>query len=196
MDYWVLALLLLALGMALAVLEVFFVSGGLLGILCVAAMVTAVVFGFQDGQAWGFGILATAIVGVPIVVVVALNVLPNTPFGRKIILDAPTSQDVLPEDRRQASLKDLVGRTGRAKSKMLPAGVVKIGTRTIDAVTEGMAAEPGQPGRVIEVRGNRVVVRLIDESELEPPPSASDPLDRPIDQIAADPFDDSGPPSA
>ncbi|MBN2022942.1 MAG: hypothetical protein JW809_09110 [Pirellulales bacterium] len=195
MDYWAIALLVLALSMAVAVLEVFFPSGGLLAFLCVALMITSIVLGFQSSTAWGFGILSTAIVGLPITVMIALNLLPNTPFGRKIILDAPTPKDVLPDDGRQESLKSLVGRTGRAKSRMLPAGVVKIGGRTIDAVTEGVPAEPGQAVRVIEVRGNRVLVRLISESELAPEPSAHDPLDRPIDQIAADPFDDSNPPA-
>ena len=45
--------------------------------------------------------------------------------------------------------------------------------------------------RVVEVRANRVVVRpLTDET---PSPSAKDPLRRPIDSIADDPFEEEPP---
>ena len=53
MDYWALALLLLTLGLGLAVLEVFFPSGGILGFLCIASIVAAVVLGFKSGPGMG-----------------------------------------------------------------------------------------------------------------------------------------------
>ena len=53
MDYWALALLLLTLGLGLAILRGFFPSGGILGFLCIASIVAAVVLGFKSGPAWG-----------------------------------------------------------------------------------------------------------------------------------------------
>jgi membrane-bound serine protease (ClpP class) len=184
--YWALALLLLSLGLGLAILEVFFPSGGILGFLSFTAIVSSIVVAFWSGAAVGMAVLAAAIVGLPVVVVAALHWLPDTPVGRMMLLKVPTSEDVLPDSPKQRGLRDLIGRTGRAKSKMLPAGAVRIDGRTIDAVSEGMAVEPGQTVRVIEVRGNRVVVRPVDEDE-EPP--EDDPLSRPIDSLGPDPFD-------
>ena len=190
MDPWALALILLTLGLGLAILEVFFPSGGILGFLCVTSIVAAVVVGFQSGVGAGIGILLTALIGLPSVIVLALNWLPDTPVGRQIILKVPTSEEVLPDDEKRRSLKSLIGQVGKAKSKMLPAGAVKIDGRTIDAVSEGMAVEPGELVRVIQVRGNHVVVRPLDEDEILPKPDEKDPLSRPIESLGLEPFDE------
>lgn len=198
MDYWALALVLLTLGLGLAICEVFFPSGGILGFLCFASIIGAIVVGFQSGTGVGIAVLLTALVGLPTVIVVALNWLPETPVGRQIILQVPTSQDVLPDDEEKRSLKALLGHVGQAKCTMMPAGIVKIDGRTIDAVSEGMAVDEGQYVRVMEVRGNRVVVRPLDRNELppEPEPNPNDPLSRPIESLGLEPFDEEGGSSA
>jgi membrane-bound ClpP family serine protease len=197
MDYWALALLLLTLGLGLAILEVFFPSGGILGFLCIVSTVAAVVLGFKSGPGMGVLILLTAVIGLPVVVVAALNWLPETPFGRQLILKVPVSDDVLPVDEEKENLKALVGRIGQARCRMLPAGAIKIDGRTIDAVSEGMVVEEGQRVRVMQVRGNRVVVRPVDDDESPPPADTGDPLSRPIDSLGLDhPFDSDEPSSA
>jgi len=188
-EIWVLSLLLLAAGLGLVVLEIFFPSGGILGFLCFCSIVGSIILGFQSSMGMGIGVLVTALVGVPVVIVLALEWLPRTSMGRKFILPAPTSEEVLPDDPKLRSLKDLVGKAGRAKSKMLPAGVVKIEGRTVDCVSQGMAIEPGTWVRVVEVRGNRVVVRPLDKGEMPEAAKADDPLSQPIDSVAIDPFD-------
>ena len=186
---WAWAILLLVVGLAVALLEVFIPSGGILSVLSGASIVAAIVVGFGDPRPWvGFAILATAAVGLPTVVVLALRWWPSTPFGRRVLLRVPRGEDVLPDSPRQRSLKELIDRVGYAKSRMLPSGAVTVDGRTIDAVSEGMPIEPGQRVRVIEVHGNRVVVRPVDD---EPPSEADpDPLARPIDTVSSDPFED------
>ena len=95
---------------------------------------------------------------------------------------------MLPDDPALRNLKDLVGKEGRAKCKMLPGGVVVIDGHTVEAVSEGVPIEAGQPVRVIAVRANRAVVRPV-EAEM-PSPTAEDPLQRPIDAVSPDPFGD------
>jgi membrane-bound serine protease (ClpP class) len=119
-------------------------------------------------------------------VILALKWLPRTAMGRRVLLTAPKSEDVLPEDQRREWLRSRVGQVAVAKCKMLPAGAIILDGRTVDAVSEGMPIEAGQKVRVIEVRGNRVVVRAIEEET--PTASAEDPLRRPIDSVAPDPF--------
>jgi len=186
---WAWAVLLLLIGMALAVLEIFLPSGGILGFLAFCAIVAAVVLGFvQGGPVVGFIILAIAMFGVPLVVILALKWWPLTPMGRRMLLDPSDQDEILPDDANRRFLKELKGRVGVAKSKMLPSGAVSIDGRTISAVSEGGAIEPGQRVRVIEVHGTHVVVRPVDvETPLE---ADADPLSRPIDTVGPDPFDD------
>jgi membrane-bound serine protease (ClpP class) len=182
------AILLVVLGLGLAVLEVVFPSGGILGFLSFAAILGSIVVAFQQSAAAGAVMLGVALVGIPIVVVLGFKYWPYTRMGKRILLGVPKEEDIVPDTPRRRALKEVIGRIGTAKSKMLPAGAVSIDGRTIDAVSEGMAIEVGQRVRVVDVKGNRVLVRPIDEetpSEREP-----DPLARPIDSIIQDPFDE------
>ena len=184
--YWVWAILLLALGMGLALMEVFLPSAGILAFLSAAAVLAAIIMGFQQGPAAGFAILGVAIFGLPTLVVLAFRYWPRTAMGRRVMLPVPSSEDVLPDVTDRQLLKSLVGRVGRAKCNMLPGGVIAIDGRNIEAVSEGVSVEMGQAVRVIAMRGNRAVVRLV-EDEI-PSPSAADPLQRPIETIVPDPF--------
>ena len=121
--------------------------------------------------------------GLPTAIVLAFKYLPKTAMGRRLLLMAPKSEDVLPDDPEKERLKSLIGRTGRAKSKMLLSGVITIDGRTVDAVSESMPVEVGQTVRVVQVRGHRVVVRPVDEEPAAAPPA--DPLQRTYD----DPFE-------
>lgn len=191
--YWVWAILLLVLGIGLAVLELFIPSGGILCILAAASVVGAVIMGFRQGPIMGFSILILAVVGLPAMLVLALKYWPRTAFGRRVLLAAPKSEDVLPDDPNLRALKALVGRVGRAKSRMLPAGVISIDGRTVDALSEGMPIDPGQAVRIIEVRGNRVMVRPVDEET--PSETAENLLERPVDSVVPDPFEEEPPPA-
>jgi membrane-bound ClpP family serine protease len=188
MDYWVWALILLVVGICLGVMEVFFTSAGLLAFLSAASIIAAVVLGIMQGPITGLIIILLALFGVPTAVILAFKYWPKTAMGRRVLLSAPSSEDVLPEDQTKELLKDYIGRTAKAKSKMLPSGVVTVDGRTIEAVSEGIPIEVGQEVRIIQIKGKRVVVRPI---ELDvPQESAQDPLRRPIEGILEDPFDD------
>ncbi len=181
-EPWVWACLLLVVGIALAVMEVFFTSAGILGFLSVASVVGAVIMGFRQNPVVGTMISIGALIGLPTVVVTAFRVLPRTPMGRRLLLGAPTSKEVLPEDPEKEYWKSLIGRRGRAKSKMLLSGVVQIDGQTIDAVSESMPIEVGQAVEIVAVRGHEVVVRPIADEKLV---TESNPLE----QTYEDPFE-------
>ena len=188
MDLLVWAAILLVIGLALAVLEVFVPSGGLLGFLSLVAMLSAVAMAFRHGPWSGIGFLGLAVFAVPAGLIFALQWWPKTPMGRRILLPVPSSEEVLPDSDKRRELKSLVGRVGKAKSLMLPSGAVEIDGATVDAVSEGMTIEAGQWVKVIEVRGTRVVVRRTDE---RPATTAGDEtLNRSLDSLGLDPFDD------
>ena len=56
-----------------------------------------------------------------------------------------------------------IGDIGRAESPLRPAGIVRFGDEYVDVVTEGTLVDKGSPVRVIQIRGNRVVVRVMEE---------------------------------
>ena len=186
MEPWIWAVLLLAVGLSLAVLEVFLPSAGLIAFLSGCAIVASIVMAFRQGTGAGLSVLAGALVAVPVVIVAALYYWPKTSMGQRMLLKVPDTSEVLPDSPKQRYLKGLIGRTGQAKSKMLPSGAVTVDGHTIDAVSEGVPIEIGQRVRVIEARGNRVIVRLIDEEVVST--DQADPLARPIDTVSPDPF--------
>jgi len=186
--FWAWAILLLTVGLGLAILEIFFPSAGILGFLSAAAILTAIILGFRDGPFVGVAILAVAVVGLPIVLVAALKVWPKTAMGRRVLLISPKREDVLPENPRRERLKSFVGQTAYTKCKMMPGGAIIVDGRTVDAVSQGMPIEAGQPVRVIEVTANRVVVRPLSDEEVSE--TAVDPMRRPIDTVVPDPFDE------
>ena len=186
MEPWIWAVILLALGLSLAIMEVFFPSAGMIGFFSACAIIAAVVMAFRQGSTVGLAILSGTMLAVPVVVALALKFWPHTAMGRRMLLAPPESGDILPDLPRQRQLKTLIGRVGQAKSMMLPSGIIAVDGSTLDAVSEGLPIELGQRVRVIEVRGNRVVVRgLPDEPAGEP---GKDPLDQPIDWDSAEPF--------
>lgn len=155
-----LVLLLGILGILLLVAEVFFVSFGVLFLLSAACLFGAVFLAFQESVAFGTAVLLGEGALVPAMVWLAFKVLPKTPFGRALMLEGPKPEEV---HSAPDGLAQLVGRAGVALSPLRPAGFARIDGRKIDVVTRGEMIEQGQPVRVVEVQGNRVVVKVGDQ---------------------------------
>ena len=195
-TYWAWSFLLLLLGLGLAVLEVFFPSGGMLGFLCIVSLGAAVTFGFMNSVAAGLVMLFIGLIGLPVVVMMSFYWLPKTRFGNRLILDVPDDGDVLPDTARRERFNALLGKQGKAKSRMMPSGAVLIEGKTYDAVAEATALDEGDWVEVVEFQGNRLVVRALTEDEIKAAEATNaveedtGSLAQPIDQIADDPFDD------
>lgn len=184
MDYWVLAILLLLLGMSLAVLEVFFPSGGILAFLTVCSLVAAMFLGFKSGIGMGLLISAGTVIGLPVIVILALKYWPQTPIGRRMILLNPAMGG--PANEEEDERVELIGKIGKTKTPMLLAGAIIIEGEVINAVSEGPAIEANQLVIVTEVSGNRVKVRQYNSEEGgTASPSA------PLTDVVEDPFDGS-----
>jgi membrane-bound serine protease (ClpP class) len=186
MEIWIWPILLLALGLGLALLEVFFPTAGILAFFSGSALLGAILLGFRTSASVGLTVTTAAVIGVPSLIGIGFRLWPHTYVGRQVLLEAPRAEDVLPDEPQRRQLKGLIGRLGRAKCRMLPSGVVSVDGQTLDAASEGMVIEAGQTVRVIKIEGNRLVVRAVDEEI--PTSTAENPLERPIDSITADPF--------
>jgi membrane-bound ClpP family serine protease len=184
------AILLLLIGFALVVLEVFIPSGGIIAILSAVALIAALVMAFQEssttGPMVGFIFAVVTVFAVPSIVGLAFKIWPKTPMGKAFLGELPTDEEVLPEESRRV----LVGHVGVARTKMLPSGAVEIDGQMIDAVTQGQAIEPGTYVVVTEVRANRVVVRPAGKDQRPGHQNPNDLLARPIDELGIESLDD------
>jgi membrane-bound ClpP family serine protease len=166
--------LLLFIGLAVMVLEVFVPSGGVLGFISVVAIVAAVVTAFvEQGPAVGLAALALTSVAVPAVLAAAFRWFPDTPLGRRVLPPPPSADDVVPGAERRTRLRRLVGRTGRAMTEMLPWGGVEVDGLACEALAEGGPIAPGTSVQVVGVQGAALVVRVAADPAAEEAGAAS-----------------------
>ncbi len=184
------AILLLLIGCALVVLEVFIPSGGIISVLSGVAFITSILIasweGPTTGPATGFVFAGITVFAVPTIAIIAFKYWPTTRMGKAFLGELPREDEVVPEDPRRT----LIGRVGVARSKMLPSGAVEIDGQMIDAVTQGQAIEPGAYVVVVEVRANRVVVRPAGKDQRPSHPNPQDILSRPIDELGIESLED------
>jgi membrane-bound ClpP family serine protease len=182
------AIILMVLGCGLLVLEVFVPSGGVLSFLAFAAVIGSMVMAFQENTTTGLSFMAMAVIAVPIVVGLAFKIWPRTPMGRAILGEPPNEEETRLDDPRRR----FVGRVGVAQSLMLPSGAILIDGELVDAVSQGVAIDPGQPVYVVEVKANRVMVRPAKRDEVERAAHLpqDDVLSRPIEDFGLDDLED------
>lgn len=180
LDPFIWAILLMALGSALVVLEVFLPSGGFLTLLSAAAFIGAILVAYiYKGPMAGTTLLLASAITVPVITALAFKYWPMTSMGRAFLGELPDGDEVSPADPR----RELVGRVGLARSKMLPSGAITIDDQTVDAVSQGMAIDAGQFVVVTDVHGNRVVVRPANDNESAGQEDPDAILARPIEEL-------------
>ncbi|NOZ40464.1 MAG: hypothetical protein GXP24_09590 [Planctomycetes bacterium] len=181
------AILLMLLGCGIVVLEVFIPSGGLLSFFSAVAIVASIVMAFRRDATTGLSFVVLTLVAVPLTLALAFKYWPHTPMGKAFLGELKSTQELKPVDTR----RELVGKLGTAKSKMLPSGSVEIDGKYVDAISQGAAIDMGQTVVVVEVRANRVVVRPADEDEARH--LVKDPRDMfstPIEELGIESLDD------
>ncbi len=164
-----LEILLFAAGLLLIAAEIFFLQGtiypAVLGVMCIAV---SLVLSFQNflfprdaidsgillhNLSWGAGAAVAALVAI----VLLSPLLPKSPLFRATMLPAPEGVEGSGAGARTEVA--LVGRTFLAETDLRPAGRIDVDGRPVDAVTRGEFVERGARVFVMEVTGNRVVVR-------------------------------------
>jgi membrane-bound ClpP family serine protease len=157
---------LFALAGLLVFMEVLVPSGGIIGAASVITAVAGVFSFFRDSTTSGLiSILVLMILG-PIVIAFAMKIWPNTPIGRRLILDREDKLRDAPEEieRQQHELEhraDLLTQTGIATTDLIPGGKVRIGEEYLDAIALGGAIDKGTPIRVVGFDGPQVKVRKV-----------------------------------
>ncbi len=163
MDPLYLALLLYLAAVALAIVDVFVPSAGMLLAMTVLAALGAVLFGFRSSYWMGMAMLTMVIASVPVFVFVAIRVWPHTPLGRLIILKQPDAEPADATSLEVNQLQELVGHVLLAEMAFLPGGQVRVGYRRFNALAESGFIEAGSRVRVLAVRERNLIVRATDD---------------------------------
>jgi len=172
----VLELILFLLGFGLLALELLVIPGfGVCGITGIGLVVASLVMASQtfagltagqtlDRAARGFMPIAGALVTVIAAGVVLSRFLPSLPWLNRMILTPPGYIPEGPRLRPDLLSADTggpvrIGERCQTVSPLRPAGKVQLGDRLLDVVSEGGWVDAGQAVEVVQVEGNRVVVR-------------------------------------
>ena len=164
MNYPTLCILFLVIGLIILVGEFFIPSGGFLAVLTIICFVVSI---WCAWKAWGtsspiiwWTYIGSISVIIPSVIVGTLYTLSRTEIGNRVILEAPTPEDVIPYTEKHQELEELIGMRGMAKSLMMPGGIVVVNGIRRHAQSEGLPIEAGTEIEVIGIEGNRIIVRI------------------------------------
>jgi membrane-bound serine protease (ClpP class) len=89
--------------------------------------------------------------------------LPHAPILSHMILAPPEDEERESISHREllVDLHELIGVQGVTATPLMPAGKARFGDSVIDVIADGDMIEPGKSVEVVEVRGNRVLVREV-----------------------------------
>lgn len=171
-----LAILLFVLGIVLLAIEIFILPGfgvtGISGILFIIvglglATVTRLPETSAEWTSFAMTLLrfGGAMIGGTIGALFVARYLPNIPYANRMMLKPPSEDSqgddplaVLPGAAQAAAL---LGAIGVTTTVLRPAGIARFGDQFVDVVSEGGYTESGTRVQVIEVEGNRIVVKPV-----------------------------------
>jgi membrane-bound serine protease (ClpP class) len=182
--FW--SLILIGLGFSVVILELFVPSAGVLGGLAAVLLISGIVLAFMSDLKTGALMLLITVLALPLLLALMVKVWPSTPIGRRILIGRMTEEEVLPQSQHFSEVRQLVGMLGVAKTKMLPSGMIVINGKKYDAVSDGFAIDPGQPIKVVDVKGNRILVQPYDGKVDDLPVRDEDVLSQPIENLGLD----------
>jgi len=108
--------------------------------------------------------LAGAGVGIAALVAVVRRWLPSTPAFRDVVLAPPEGEEAEVIERRESLLdldKSFVGTRGKTTTQLTPSGKARFGDLLLDVITDGDVVPRGATIEVVEIQGNRVLVRQV-----------------------------------
>ncbi len=173
-------------GVILILVEVFIIPGfgfvGIIGIIFILAGLFGMLIKTPPGQIpwpqndydWKMftdQVWAIAI-GFVVFLIIAATIskyLPKTSLFSRLVLAPKAGQGATevnltaPPEAGQIEIK--IGQTGEALSRLRPAGKAKFAQAVVDVVSEGAFIDKGAKVTIIEVTGNRVVVRATEQGK-------------------------------
>jgi membrane-bound serine protease (ClpP class) len=167
-------LLIFALGVLLLLIELLLIPGfGITGLAGITLMFAGIFLAMVERLPGGPFLpelpalvlplrqLGYALVGTAAGVLLLGHLLPKSSLFGRLVLNNATSRE---EGYTVASAAwdNLVGREGAAITPLRPSGSARFGEERVDVIADGEYIQQGARVRVVEVRGNRVMVEPVD----------------------------------
>lgn len=164
------AVVLLVLALVVYALELFVPSAGALFVIGTTLLGASLVIAFLHGTTTGAAFLLVVCLLALILPGIGFEVWKRSPIGRRMILSAPEPLAGLSDAEHADSsaisaIANLKGEIGRTLTPLRPSGMSEIAGRRVDTVAEGVMIEKGELIRVVDVQGNRVIVRKLTPEE-------------------------------
>jgi len=178
---WLEVLLFVA-GISFLVIEVLVLPGfGIFGVGGAALVITSLVLASQT-FVWprneyqlqqlpqSLLVMGAGGAGMITALVVMRRFLARAPLLGEIVLPPPQGADLDDLQQRESVVdyRHLLGQRGVTVTQLAPAGKARVGEALVDVLSEGEVVARGTAIRVIEVRGNRVVVEPLDGAAAGP----------------------------
>ena len=129
----------------------FIPSGGVLSVCSACAFIGAITVAFiKGGMTLGTTYMAATGIIIPLMLFVIVKWWPKTAIGRRILIQPPSEEELIPLEVQ--SLRELIGQQGLTVTPMLPAGAIRLGKQTIDAISDGRSIDKGT---LVEVVGRQ-----------------------------------------
>lgn len=153
-----LEILLFVAGIVLIIIELYIPGMGLFGVAGVGCVLASIFFTLGGGLK-ALNILAISLIAAIICFLAIVKYLPSSKLWAKLVLkdaEDTTSGYVTSHD-----YSSYLNKTGLVITMLRPAGVIEIDGAYLDVVSEGQFIDPGTEVKVVNVSGNRIVVRSI-----------------------------------
>lgn len=151
----VLPIVLMLVGLAFILAEIFVVSFGLLSLIAGVLIIGADVMAFEISDTYGWILVALQMILVPLTIKGAFVLLRHSRLGRRMLLDGPAT----PKGMAVPDFEKLEGRRGRALTDLRPSGKADIGGKHVSVVAVGRMISQGTDLVVVGVEGSEIRVR-------------------------------------
>lgn len=157
---------LIALSLVLLIAELFLPSGIILT-LSLLTIIAGLGLTFYANTTMGVATTFGLFIVVPVVAKVLLQLWPKTSAGKRFFLSGPEEDATVASMPVNLELESLRGRFGRTLAPHRPAGITDFDGRRVDTLSEGIMIDAGAWVRCIDVKSGKVIVRPIDQPDLE-----------------------------
>lgn len=171
-----LEIILFLLGLGCLLMEIFVIPGfgvfgvsGALLLVCSLVMASQTFTGFDmnhdvTSAAQNFGTIGLSLIAVILFAMGISSYLPRIPLLREMVLTPPGMSELDADAPRlrpelESGSNSLLGEVGKAMTVLRPAGKARLGGKLMDVVSDGPFIAEGRPIKVVQISGNRVVVR-------------------------------------
>ncbi|MBZ0107850.1 MAG: hypothetical protein K8F52_04205 [Candidatus Scalindua rubra] len=159
-------------GIVLIAVEILFIPGfGIAGIPGIILIFIGAILSFQDFtiprtpydvDMFVNNIFAVmySLIGSVVAIFLLFKFMPGIPFFNRLVLTSPeTSLSGFVIPPQPAEKSSVVGMKGKTLTVLHPTGKIEVDNNTLDVVTEGQYIEKGKIVEIIEISGNRIVVK-------------------------------------